>query len=171
MKLKKYIFATFLVIITSILPSIGSSASFGLSLRGGMFFPAGSKNPSSIWGASYELMNLGGPLKGSLSPGSINISGDYYAVSSNDRRIPILLNYKKQVLSFYFSGGAGFSINNFRTHSNNHDSLTFAYQLSVGHDMLAGLVPLFVEARYLGAAGQRGVQDLNGIGLFLGVRF
>jgi len=37
--------------------------------------------------------------------------------------------------------------------------------------MIAGLVPLFIEARYLGAAGSKNVQNLNGIGLFLGIRF
>lgn len=170
MNFKKYIFSTILLIVSIIIPSIGSSASLGISIRGGIFFPKVSTT-NTIWGASYELINLGGPLKGSLSPGSINISGDYYSLDQNERRIPILLNYKKEVLSFYLSAGAGFSINNFRSRSGHQDSLTFAYQVSVGHNMIAGLVPLFIEARYLGAAGSKKVQNLNGIGLFLGVRF
>ena len=169
--MKKYILLFSFLFITSLVPLSSTAASLGLSVRGGLFIPTGSKNVTSIWGASYELMNLG-PLKGSISPGSINISADYYAPNSHNRRIPILLNYKKDILSFYLSAGAGFSINTVRSSlSDDQHSLSFAYQFSVGHNMLAGLVPLFVEARYLGAAGSKDVQSLNGIGLFAGVRF
>jgi hypothetical protein len=139
----------------------------GASVRGGLFFPSSSsaKDVGNNWfgfGVDYKVKDLN---FGNSEPGfssSLSVSVDWYG--KNDfTNVPVLLNFVGRKDAFYYSAGAGLGFAKIPGESKTE----LAYQFSVGYDFVQGQTPAFLEARYLGS----GRSDLNGFGIYAGIRF
>lgn len=145
----------------------------GLSIRAGIFWPtqARAKAAGKTWfggGVEYKLGDLKLAEAGSTLSSSYSVSVDLYQKGSW-RNVPVLLNYiGRSSEGFYFFGGAGVgfarTINAVNVKKN---STAFAYQLGVGYDLNKSKMPIFLEAKYIGSSKS----DLNGFGVFAGIRF
>lgn len=143
------------------------SESQGISLRAGVFFPSdsGAKQEGNTWlgiGVDYKLKDLN-QRDFSDRPWTTSLAAsiDYYG-KGDYSAVPILLNYVGRTEQFYFSGGAGLAF----VDAPANDDIEFAFQISAGLDFPTGDRNLFAELRYWGVTG-----DLNGLGLYGGIRF
>lgn len=147
----------------------------GLSVRAGFFMPSSgiAKDQGKNWfgfGAQYKLKDLGFGTMDRGYAASLEVSADY--MSKGDlQSMPVLLNYVARQNQMFFSGGAGFSfskeIDVVGPPVTTRNRTVFAYQIGVGYDFQQGQTPLFVEAKYFGSTST----DLNGFGVYVGVRF
>ncbi|MGV3616989.1 MAG: outer membrane beta-barrel protein [Fimbriimonas sp.] len=153
-------------------PAFAQQKPLGLSGRIGFFLPSdrGTRNNSDdAWfamGVDYKIRDMPSTVEGRLS--SLSLSLDY-AAKEDYRSLPILVNYQVRQNEFYFFGGLGLNFARVDRGVLGTDSdTTFAYQLGLGYDFqTAGSTPLFVEAKFMGNEKS----ELNGFGLFAGVRF
>jgi len=146
------------------------SRPIGLSLRAGLFLPTdrGLRDVGDSWfaaGLDYRLRDFGVSATTGQQT-SLTLSLDY-ASKSGFRTVPILVNYQIRRNELYFFGGIGLSATRIATAGGSDDKTRFAYQLGVGYDFQRGNTPLFVEGKFLG--NER--SELNGFGVFVGVRF
>lgn len=138
----------------------------GLSIRLGLLFPTADRaqDAGKSWfgaGFDYKL----GDLKSKSRDGymaSYSLSADVFQ-KGDFRAAPILLNYIGRSKQTYYIAGAGVSLNDVP----GGGKTEFAYSLGVGIDFNRFNMPCFAELRWLGNANS----DLNGWGLFAGVRF
>jgi opacity protein-like surface antigen len=143
----------------------------GLSARIGLFLPSdsGTRNTSDdAWfaaGVDYRLRDLPSTVNGRTS--ALTLSLDY-AAKNEYRVLPVLVNYQLRQNELYFFGGVGIGFSRVDRGIFGGDSdTTFAYQVGLGYDFQQGATPLFVEAKFMGNEKS----DLNGFGLFAGIRF
>lgn len=150
----------------------------GISVRAGIFSPSDSdaRDIGSTWFAA-GIEWKGGDLK---SPSSMNgnahwsISADWYG-KDDASAVPVLFNYVAKTNNFYWSVGAGLAFNSIPgtpvvtdAPGDSEKTTRFAYSLAVGWDAPSNNgTPWFVEGRYFGNAQS----ELNGFGLYVGVRF
>jgi hypothetical protein len=143
----------------------------GLSARIGLFLPTekGTRNNGGdSWfaaGLDYKYKEMFSDVPGRSS--AITFSLDY-AAKNDYRTVPLLVNYQVRNNEFYFFGGLGLAFSRVDRGIFGSDSdTTFAYQLGLGYDFRSGVTPLFVEGKFLGNEKT----ELNGFGLYAGVRF
>lgn len=182
------------ILAMSVSASAQQAAPSGLSLRGGMFFPSDSnaRDTGKMWfglGLDYKLKNVNVPMGASSFAPTYSVSLDWISKGSYTN-LPILFNLTTNQDKFYFSAGVGVAFQKVPIYaagggggtgggggSTNPISLApailgsesrtrFAFQLSAGMNIPAGMNTYFVEARYFG-----GSAELAGFGLFGGIRF
>jgi len=134
-----------------------------ISLRAGLFAPS-DRFVRNNAGDSMFTAGVDYNWK-TLTNGSVFFSLDY-AAKGDFRVVPLLVNYKVQKNEFYFFGGVGVSFSRVPSGSGSSDKSEFGYQVGVGYDFQKGTNPLFVEAKYMG----NGKDELNGVGVYLGIR-
>lgn len=140
----------------------------GVSLRTGLFLPSEKATRTATgdgvfgFGIDYKLsdVTLLKPSKG--YSGSLSLSLDYYG-RNNVSNVPLLLNYVGRTGQVFYSAGAGIGFNQ----SPNNDKARFAYAFGLGYEFKSTSVPFFVEGKFFGNEKS----ELNGVGLFVGVRF
>jgi len=148
------------------------SKPLGLSLRAGGFFPSAGKarDLKDVWfgmGAEFKIKDLPDSSTDPAYSDSLAVSLDYFG-ADDARSLPLLLNYVGRKNEFFYSVGAGVGFNKDISGASFVTKNRFAYQVGIGYDFVKGTTPLFVEAKYFGfASGAK----LNGLGLYLGVRF
>ena len=142
----------------------------GLSLRAGVLFPSdsGFRNKSNsvfAYGIDYKIqgLNLGG------APGmndALSISLDHYEQGSY-RATPIMLNMVTYQNQMYIIYGAGITSTSRPVAGGTSNKTSFGYDFGVGYNFQSGVTPSFLEARFFGSS----TSELNGIGVYAGVRF
>lgn len=143
------------------------SPSLGLTIRAGAFFPTTSAATAAgeRWyhaGAEFDLFKL--KLPATPVGAAISISIDTYGRAGSSS-VPLLANFSARADRFRYSVGAGAS---FVRRSGFEDSVQFAYQASIGYDVVKGPVPVMLEVRYFGVANSSNFFD--GIAASVGVR-
>jgi hypothetical protein len=137
----------------------------GVDVRVGDFLPtdSGTQGVGNSWldfGLDFELHRL--------SPSAhLAVSFDY-AYREGYRSMPLLLNYVIRRGPAYVLAGVGGNFNVVpQSDGSTYTQTTFAYDLGIGYDFLhnAGN-PIFIEGRFFG--DQKA--DINGFGVFLGIR-
>lgn len=159
------------LIFGAAVPALAQEKPVGLSARIGVFLPsdrATRNNSDDAWfagGIDYKYKEMPSGVPGRSS--AISFSLDF--ASKNDyRTIPLLVNYQIRNNDFYYFGGIGISFSRIDRGVFGTDSdTTFAYQLGAGYDYRSGVTPLFFEAKFMGNEKT----ELNGFGLYAGVRF
>lgn len=139
----------------------------GVSLRAGVFFPTNDSTRDATsdsffaFGADYKLTDLSLSVPGYRS--SLSLSVDYY--SRNDfSNIPVLVNYVGRSGRFGWEAGVGVGFSSLPS----GDDTKFAYGAGVSYDITSGAqLPLFVSAKFFGTESDK----LNGVGVYLGIRF
>ncbi len=143
----------------------------GLSVRAGIFWTSSDAakavegNRWFLGGLEYKLGDLKYGSDGMNS--SYSVSLDYYG-KGGWSSAPVLFNVVARQSALYYSAGIGFAFT--KTYSNgvsNGSNTDFAYQFTLGYDLVKGQQPLFIEGKYFGS----GRPDLNGIALAVGIRF
>lgn len=141
----------------------------GISIRAGIFSPTDSsaRDIGNTWFAA-GIEWKGGDLNrtGSMmnSHAHWSISADWYG-KDDASTVPVLINYVEKTTNFYWTAGAGIGFNRLPGMSNESK---FAYSFGLGWDAPSNNgTPWFVEGRYFGNSQT----ELNGFGLYLGVRF
>lgn len=142
----------------------------GLSLRLGLFLPTSgaARGAGDGWfgaGVDYRLLNLPNVATDGTQR-SLSLSLDF-ASRGEFRTVPVLVNYVVRRNELYAFGGVGVSFGRVPTFGGRSDRTRFAYQIGAGYDFNQGPLPLFLEAKFLG--NER--SELNGFGIFAGVRF
>jgi hypothetical protein len=140
----------------------------GVSARIGLFFPtdAAPRRVADNWfafGVEYNLSTRVNPLHADR----MTISLDH--VSRGDyRSVPLLVNLYRHHGQMYFGAGVGVAFSRYPRGLDVDDRARLGYQFTVGHEFgNAGSYPIFLEGRFLG--NERA--ELNGFGIFAGVRF
>jgi hypothetical protein len=164
-------FAALAVFATALPAFAQETRPVGLSARAGVFLPTASaaRNQSDAWfagGLEYRIqeMRLGTMDAGTAS--HLALSVDFYG-SGDFRHTPVLANYVVRQNEFFYSVGAGVGIGRVQVSQGSESRTRFAYQVGVGYDFQRGQNPMFIEAKYFGSAES----ELNGIGLYVGIRF
>ena len=142
-----------------------------VSAKVGVFLPSDgdAKDSDSVWfavGLEHKIKDL---HYGVANPGfstSVTVSADWYG-KGGYRCVPILLNFVTRADLLYYSVGAGFAFAKTPLLVGTENSTEFAFQATVGMDIMSGVTPMFVEARY----HLNGKSELSGFGLYGGVRF
>lgn len=135
----------------------------GLSLRVGVFLPT-EKSTRDVaesmfsGGVDFRLADINRNISTFLSLD--------FADKSGFRNVPLLFNAKEKLGPIYVIGGAGISFTRRPTDNGTEDKTRFSYEGGVGFDF-GGETPVFVEGRFIGSD----IRQLNGVGVFLGVRF
>jgi len=170
---KKYILAIVAVAVgvAATTPAFAQEKKpMGLSVRLGLFFPSSdqAKDVGKNWfggGIEYKLGDLNyGAQKGHSASYSISI--DTFS-KGGFGTTPILLNYIARKENIYYKGGIGIGLLKLPVFGGSDNKSQFAYQLAIGYDFNKGNVPYFAEIAWLGSTKS----DVNGIGIFGGVRF
>ncbi len=142
----------------------------GLSVRIGLFFPssAGAKAAGKNWfggGLEYKLGDLNyGAQKGAATSYSISI--DSFS-KGNYSNTPILVNYVSRTENIYYKVGAGISMLKYPVVGGTESKSQFGYQFALGYDFNKGNMPYFAEVVWFGSTKS----DVNGLGIFGGIRF
>lgn len=140
----------------------------GLSIRAGIFFPTDSLAKAIAgknwfaFGAEYKVMDLNLGTKQAGYSGHLSISADYMN-KSGFSNTPVLLNYVGNVGDIFYSAGAGISFAKIPGDS----KARLGYQASIGYNFTKMKMPIFIEAKYFGVSGR---EELNGFGIYLGIR-
>ncbi|MFN7172460.1 MAG: hypothetical protein ACK4P3_06720 [Fimbriimonadaceae bacterium] len=165
---------------TVLVGSLGTAAlaqeteQMGLSIRAGTFWPTSSigRDQGNVWfgaGVEYRLKQISYGTMDRESSSYFTVSFDYVGKGSL-QSFPLLINYVQREGQFYFTGGAGVSFaRTFRTtfpFFSTRNQTLFAYQVGVGYDFDHSANSFFVEGKFMGT----GNSQLNGFGLYLGVR-
>ncbi|MCB8933112.1 MAG: hypothetical protein M9921_00355 [Fimbriimonadaceae bacterium] len=152
-----------------------------ISVRAGIFSPTDSdaRDIGNTWFAA-GLEWKGGDLERSGSMMNAHahwsISVDWYG-KDDASAVPVLFNYVEKTTNFYWSAGIGFAFNSIPgsgyvptedAPGDKKTSTKFGYSLALGWDAPSNNgTPWFVEGRYFGNAQS----ELNGFGLYVGIRF
>jgi hypothetical protein len=148
------------------------SKPMGLSVRGGLFFPGADtakKNGGKQWlglGVEYKLGDLKYAGENSSFSASYSVSVDYYS-KKDFRHVPVMLNYIGRTGGIYYFAGAGLGFTKEKETAGTKSRTGFSYQAGVGYEFNRGANPVFVEAKYIGSSRS----NLNGLGVFVGIRF
>lgn len=148
-----------------------SNGPTGLSARIGAFFPTNTtaSDLAPTWfgfGADYKLNNYGMGTVGKGMPAFLSLSADFYE-KNGFRGIPIGLNFNVRSGQLVFA--AGVDIDFERTF--NEDTTGIGGQLAATYEFAGSgkgnYNPLFIQAKYFVSSKS----ELDGFGVFLGVRF
>jgi hypothetical protein len=144
-----------------------TSASRGLSLRGGVFLPnsTAARSEAQNWaaiGIVYRLRDLKYPDLQNRFTVSQSVSLDWTG-SGSFSVTPVLFNYIQRRDSIYGFAGAGVAF----VRVPNSNQAEFGYNLGVGYDLVRGGDAYFGEVRYLGTSDG----TVNGLSLQVGIRF
>lgn len=148
------------------------SATQGLSVRAGMFFPTHSdaKDEGKTWfgvGIERKMGDVAYGMDGGDGfDSSWSLSLDWYG-KGGVRSVPLLANFIGRKDQFYYSAGAGISFTRVPTGTGHRSGSELAYAFGVGYDFAQGMTAVFVEFRYFGSAESK----VNGTGVFAGMRF
>lgn len=146
----------------------------GLSVRAGLVWPTSGygRNIGRTWfgiGGEYKISDANFGTMDRGSSGIFSVSVDYYGKGAASA-VPILFNYVGMKNEMYYTFGAGLAITRDEELvggvMQGRNKTNFAYQLGIGYNFQSGTNPLFVEGRYFG----NGNTNLNGIGVFVGIR-
>jgi hypothetical protein len=146
--------------------SAQSSGPLGISARIGGFYPSSdsARNLSSTWysfGLDFKLSTL--PSLGTGFHSYIGLSGDYIG-NGGDNIIPVALTYNIRQGQMVYSAGLG---PEFRNDGDlESSSVGLGEQVGVAYEFGNMPTPIFIQAKYFFGSSQ-----LNGLGVFLGVRF
>jgi len=143
----------------------------GLSARIGVFFPTSNlaRDLAAQWfafGADYKLQNYSTGTVGQGMPSYISVSADYYQ-KGDTSAIPIAVNYNVRSGQLVFAAGVGVDfmrvLGNGTTGIGGQVAATYEFAQSGKTNS----TPFFIQAKYFLSSKS----DLNGFGVFLGVRF
>jgi len=157
------------LVLGAAVPAFAQDKPLGLSVRIGGFISTGDSAKASAdsmfsAGVDYKL----GSLLSSFGNSALSLSLDV-AGKGNFRTVPLTLNYTVRGMNgLYGFAGAGISwTREGFADGTSEDKTRFAYQAGLGWDFQQGQFPLFVEAKYMGTDRS----SLNGVGVYVGVRF
>jgi hypothetical protein len=160
------------VMVAAAVPAYAQVAEpVGLSVRVGTFLPSeqAARNISRAWfaaGAQYVVSDTT-PFSRPGYRTEFAVSLDYTA-RNNYRQLPLLVNYIGHLSDrLSYSAGVGFAFTQTPAAGGTMDKTRFAYAIGAAYDLqTTGRFPLFIEGRFMGNEKS----ELNGIGLFLGIR-
>lgn len=139
-----------------------------LSFRFGVVKPTDSGVPTSQF-TSFGLQHKVRAISSNENWNNFGeLSVDFYG-KGDYRSIPFLYNYVAYSTKsdFFLSLGAGVSFITRPDATGTESVGRFAYQVGLGYNLTKGENSSFVEAKFMG----NGASELNGFGVFFGVRF
>jgi hypothetical protein len=141
----------------------------GLSVRAGFFMPTDSNTRAGgtgwfAFGVDYKLRER---MMADSHIDRITVSLDY-AAHNNYRVVPLLVNFVRHNGPIFYSAGIGAAFSRRPiAFGMVEDRTRFAYQVGIGYEFQTSQFPLFVEGKFFG--NER--PELNGVGVYAGVRF
>jgi hypothetical protein len=155
-----------MILAGAALSSAQTNGPTGLTIRAGVFLPTSqlARAISNSWftfGADYKFNNtsVSAPTMGTLA--YLGLSVDYYS-SGNNSALPVAVTYNVRSGQLVWSAGIG--IDFVRLGANTSG---LAGQVGVAYEFGTAPTPFLLQAKYFLSSKT----DLNGFGLYAGVRF